>query len=373
MNIALVIFRIGPSHGSILQTYALKTCIERFGHNVTIIDRQTKVPFTRVIIRAIFNLKAKLKGNYKGPIFYRGGRPKVIMKNLDRFVDKYLSKCMQTVYSDQDLIDIQKKNKFDAFIVGSDQTWRPKYVSNIYYYYLDFVKNKHVKRIAYAPSFGTDNWEYSKEEELRCKQLVQKFDAVSVREKTAVILCKAHFNIETTWVLDPTMLLEKEDYEKIIKKDNDKNKTLAFSILDNSKTKEDIVDRVCKELHLTPHRVNARDERQDACLQDRICPGIDTWLSGIMNSSFVVADSFHATVFAIIFNKPFITIGNMNRGLSRFQSLLSSFDLNDRLITTPEEINEKLLKERIDWGRINYVMSEYRKTSIQFLQNNLVG
>lgn len=75
--------------------------------------------------------------------------------------------------------------------------------------YLKFLGDDSCKRIAYAASFGTDNWEYPAKETAECKNWIQKFDAVSVREETGVKLCSTYYDIKAKHVLDPTMLLSK--------------------------------------------------------------------------------------------------------------------------------------------------------------------
>lgn len=110
-----------------------------------------------------------------------------------------------------------KKNRYDAVIVGSDQTWRPKYSPNIYDFYLDFIsKDKRIKRIAYASSFGVDDWEYSAEETKKCAKLSKLFDGISVREQSGIDLCKDHLGVDSELALDPTLLLNKDDYVTLI-------------------------------------------------------------------------------------------------------------------------------------------------------------
>lgn len=370
MNIALIIFRLGPSHGSILQTYALAETLKRLGHKVKIIDRQATVSMLEVTKRGIYLLKSKICRTYKGPTFFWGTRPAAIMRNLEPFIKTYLHDCI-TVHNEDELTWHIENKGYNAFVVGSDQTWRPKYVSNIYYYFLSFLGDKKVKRIAYAPSFGSDKWEYSPEQEKRCKELVKKFDAVSVREKDALSLCKEHFEIDAQWVLDPTMLLTINDYEKLIPSHKPNIHTLAYSILDNSRSKLDIVNTIANLKKLSPYRINAKDENVNAALKDRVCPSIQFWLSGIRDSSFVVADSFHATVFAIIFNKPFVAIANKERGLSRFCSLLESYNLGERLVVDVKDITEELLNTDINWDYVNKKMCEYRNNSLDYLNGNL--
>src|SRR5690606_15864360 len=102
---------------------------------------------------------------------------------------------------------------FDTYIVGSDQCWRPKYSPNITNYFLDFLNDKqNVIRISYAASFGTSDWEFNEPETKMCRDLIQKFDAVSVRESSGIELCQKYLDKEAQHVLDPTMLLELDDY-----------------------------------------------------------------------------------------------------------------------------------------------------------------
>ena len=114
------------------------------------------------------------------------------------------------------------EKKFDAYIVGSDQVWNPGYFTflfdtDINNAYLGFTKNWNVKRIAYAASFGKESWEYSDQQTVICKKNIQCFDAISVREDSAIKLCQKYFNVTASHVLDPTMLLTVQDYTNIIK------------------------------------------------------------------------------------------------------------------------------------------------------------
>ena len=102
-----------------------------------------------------------------------------------------------------------------------------------------------------------------------------------------------------------------------------------------------------------------------------IFPSVSKWLAGFRDASFVVTDSFHGTVFSIIFNKPFISIANKKRGVSRFTSLLKIFGLENRLISSREEISDHLL-DGIDFDRINDIKEEWQKKSLGFLKDNLI-
>lgn len=374
MKLALVIFPFHPSHGCILQTYALYTELKKMGHNVTIINRKSPlVSFKGFLYRTVANIKGRLQGSYLGPIFYFGNSPKAIMRKLQPFVDSHFGDDVVTIYSHDETVSLVNKQSFDAFIVGSDQVWRPKYVPDIYHYYLDFVpENSSAKRIAYAPSFGTEDWEYSEEQYVLCLKLIKRFKAISVREKSGVDLCKKHFNVDVEKVLDPTLLLTKDDYIRLFDgKDNCKEKTLSYYFLDESGDKMAFMKTIANKLGLNGHRINTKTEDRNAKLKDRIAPSIEEWLGGFAKSEFVIVDSFHAMVFAILFNVPFIVVVNAARGMARFTSLLDLLGISDRLVTDVTIVPFDLLNKSIDWNKVNGTLATERNRCLLFLQNAL--
>src|SRR5690606_26995758 len=129
-----------------------------------------------------------------------------ISNNNVKFLNKYINHSL-LINAYKDLAEYFKNRKFNAVIVGSDQTWRPKYSPNIYNYYLDFLKdNNQIKKLAYASSFGTAEWEYTTEQTEKCKTLAKQFHAISVREHTGVDLCREKLGVEAIQLLDPTLL-----------------------------------------------------------------------------------------------------------------------------------------------------------------------
>src|SRR5690606_19965537 len=127
-------------------------------------------------------------------------------RNTYSFIARHIV-LSDKVASDLQLREHFRNNRYDAVIVGSDQTWRPRYSPNIYNYFLDFLRDENVRRIAYASSFGTDKWEYNDKQTDRCSKLAKEFDMISVREKSGVDLCIRHLGVEALAVLDPTLLL----------------------------------------------------------------------------------------------------------------------------------------------------------------------
>ena len=105
-------------------------------------------------------------------------------------------------------------------------------------------------------------------------------------------------------------------------------------------------------------------------IQKCIFPPIEQWIKGFMDADFVVTDSFHGTVFSIIFNKPFVAIVNKERGAARFTSLLNMFGLSDRLVYSIDDI-EKIYSKSIDYDHVNDVLRSKRIESLEFIYSNL--
>lgn len=373
MKIGIIALELRYNFGGILQAYALQKVLRNLGHDVIHVDKIMEVSLgpwykkypiyiKRSICKYILGKNIIIKADIE-----QNRISNAIAKNTDIFIEKYIRKIRIKDFSNF------KEEDFDAIIVGSDQVWRPKYFfSKIENAYLDFAKEWKIKRIAYAASFGTEEWEYTEEQTNNCAALLNKFNAVSVRESSAVKLCNDYFGVKAEHVLDPTMLLCKEDYIKLFKDYNaaQSDGNLFCYILDDGEEKRSIIDCVAKEKGLNPFYVNSRYDDHNAPLKERIQQPVEKWLRAFYDAEFVITDSFHACVFSIIFNKPFIVYGNKERGLARFNSLLSIFGLEERIVSTKEEAT-KATSEPIDWEKVNGIHRQWKEKSMSFLNNNL--
>ena len=373
MKIGVLTLPLHNNFGGILQAYALQKVLKDFGHNVVLIDKSRYVSLgpwykkypiyiKRSINKFIFGKNIIVKADAEQNRFL-----KIIAKYTEPFIEKYIRR----VYT-KDFSNIREKD-FDVLIVGSDQIWRPKYFySRIEDAYLDFAKEWKIKRITYAASFGTEEWEYTEEQTNNCATLLKKFNAVSLRESSAVQLCNDNFGVKAEHVLDPTMLLCKEDYIKLFKNYNTAQSegNLFCYILDEGEEKKSIIDCIAKEKGLKAFYVNSRYEELDAPLEERIQQPVEKWLRAFNDAEYIVTDSFHACVFSIIFNKPFIVYGNRERGLARFKSLLSIFELEERIVSTKEEAT-KAISKPINWEKVNESHRQWKEKSMSFLVNNL--
>ena len=348
MRIGILTLPLHTNYGGILQAYALQTVLERMGHEVVVIDtpHSWALPlWKRPLIYTKRLIKKYLLGQYDITILAEEKRKKeypIISTYTDQFINKYIHRKIV-----KSLEELQEKD-FDAIVVGSDQIWRPKYYSKIENAFLAFAKNWKVKRIAYATSFGTDDWEYTPTQVIKCTELLKLFDSISVREESGVQLCKEHFGVEAKHVLDPTMLLNKEDYIHLIEvADTSKSKgNLLTYILDETPKKQELVKQIAKKTGLIPFQVNSKSKTNNTPLEECIQPPVEQWLRGFYDADFVVTDSFHACVFSILFNKPFVVVGNKERGMARFESLLKLFHLEERMIM--EDVRTSITLEELE-------------------------
>ena len=367
MRICILTQPLKTNYGGLLQAYALQTILRRMGHEVWTEDRKDN---RRTLWQ---DIKYKIKillGPIRHVYFPTAKDIRVISQRTDNFIRKYIN-TTEAIYT-QEKPEFDKYG-FDAYIVGSDQVWRPYYSPGIKNYFLDFTARKDVKRIAYAASFGTDEWEYTPELTESCAQLLKEFDAVSVREDSGVDMCKKYFGVGAEHLLDPTMLLCRDDYQRIVwnEKEPSHSAKIMTYILDVTPEKTRIVDHVASRLGMSIFSVmpkNSFSQVGKRYINDCIYPSVTEWLKGFDDADFVITDSFHGTVFSIIYNKPFIAISNKNRGNSRFTSLLRKFNLMDRIISSYDSGSiDRIVSAPIDYSAVDNIIQAEKQKSYTFL------
>lgn len=377
MRIGILTLPLHTNYGGILQAYALQTVLERMGHEVVVFDTPNRMPLPplknipKCFLKRI--VKKLLGRNQK--IFYEYYQNKkvipVVSQNTQRFINSYIHRKEISNFNELD------GETYDAIVVGSDQVWRPIYFDQgwrgqgIENAYLAFAGKWDIKRLSYAASFGTDKQEYSDAQILECRKLIQMFDAVSVRENSAVNQCRKYFNHSASHVLDPTLLLRVDDYIRLFKASNvDKScGTLLTYVLDSSEVMTKYIRDIAQDKKLEPFNVNNPYEYDDSRpLQERIKPSVEKWLRGFYDAEFVITDSFHACVFSIIFHKQFVVVGNKERGMSRFESLLDMFGLKDRLVNIGDDISSL---DEIDFTAVDKIYDTLKEESKSFLFNAL--
>lgn len=373
MRIGILTLPLHTNYGGILQAYALQTVLERMGHEVVVFDTPNRMPlpplkdipkcFLKRIIKKLLGRNQKIFYEY----YHNKKVIPVVSQNTQRFINSYIHR--QEI---RDFNELDEKS-YDAIVVGSDQVWRPLYFipgwrwQEIENAFLSFASKWNIKRLSYAASFGTEDWEYTDQQTRRCKALLQVFDAISVRETNGVTLCKEYFDIDSVHVLDPTMLLNEADYSFFFQKANTpkSNGTLLNYILDENEKKRALIMNVANQKGLRAFSVtNPYENDETKPLNERIKPSVEKWLRGFYDAEFVITDSFHACVFSILFKKQFVVVGNKERGLSRIESLLQCFGIENRIVEDSAQVMRLPL---IDYDTVYAKLEKYRKKSLEFL------
>ena len=377
MKIGILTQSLQANYGGLLQNYALQQVLLRAGHEVETIDW---TPSNKSLRSRLYRIKWTIL-----PFLFPKKYPKlryqptdeerkVIQQHTNHFISTYIHHTKTIMFKDG-FSRQTKVGKYDAYVVGSDQCWRPRYNAFLSSMFLDFVKEEKPKRIAYAASFGTDQWEFTQEMTSICAPLAQKFDFVSVREDSGVKLCKEHLGVDAVHVLDPTMLLTKEDYIQLIEQEKEPKSsgTLFNYILDPDEKKAAFIQHIAEANELRSFQVLPKCQAETRTkkdvktrIEDCVFPGVTAWLRSFMDAEMTVVDSFHGMVFSILFNKPFWVIGNAERGMSRFTSLLKTFHLGDRLLDADKLDNIDISKP-IDWAVVNGILEEKRSESKDLL------
>ncbi|MBD0831213.1 polysaccharide pyruvyl transferase family protein [Aestuariibaculum sediminum] len=374
LKIGILTLPLHSNYGGLLQAYALLFVLKEMGHDAWLINYRNKKSKVRLVLSYLkrYILKYFLKKDVKISPFKE---EEFIRSNTQRFINEHIQPQTKAFYTPKALSSKIISYNFDAFIVGSDQVWRPQYVTKIEDYFFGFVKDKQLKRMSYAASFGSNDWNYSEEQTEKCKRYIQLFNAVSVRENSGLELCKEHFKVNATHVLDPTMLLDVKDYLNLVNINKSTYKPkggILIYILDETPDIKITIDSISSTLNLSTFKVNNnKTYDKKASLKDRVAPPVEDWVIGFYDADFVIADSFHACLYSIIFNKPFVIYGNARRGMTRFTSILSKLDLEDRLIYSSEELRQEELNNNIDWNSVNKKLEKLKADSFAFLRDNL--
>lgn len=369
IKVGILTVPFNNNYGGFLQAYALMKILKDLGCQPYMIMRRHDLSCCSILSRTKIIFKGFIKAlkyrnhhilfhPFESNYFIRG-------HEMQKFVSRYIIPQTSYFYSWSKL-EQRLKGRFDAIIVGSDQVWRSIYVPGIENYFLEFSKKWTIKRIAYAASFGTNHPEYTNEEIINCGKLLNFFDSISVREKGALLVFN-NFNWRTNGikvVLDPTLLLNRINYESLIGEKKQETSYIFAYILDKSLDIDVTIKHICESKGMELKTIsNIQDENVSL-------PSIEDWLRLISNAKYVITDSFHGMVFSIIFHIPFVVTANKRRGADRFESLLNILNIDERLCYNSSEIQNVMLKP-IKWEQVDSSLNTYRAESINFLKNSL--
>lgn len=349
MKLAVITINDNNNYGNRLQNYALQEFLKKYVNNVNTIWYDKK---TRFKLKDIMNLKSIIKfiinrKNYRNYLKENYLEECIKTYNIKKFSQKYID-----IRYDNNLKKIA--NEYDYFIVGSDQVWNPDFWVKSSNYanirFLKFVPSK--KRIAYAASITIPV--ISKDKEAFFKESLDKMKAISMREKAGAKLVKKLTGKDVMVVVDPTILLSKEHWEKMeMQPEWYKGKKYILTYFLGPSLK---IENIAKKNKWEIYNL------MDINNLDLYSSRVEEFIYLIEHAELVVTDSFHACVFSILMNTPFLVINRQNKGwadmTSRIDTLLELFgyqnryivdgkcDLSDEEILNMDFSNVKAIQER---------------------------
>lgn len=360
----MTIYYNNDNYGGIAQAYALNKYLSDLKYDSEIItymrnkrevNLTTKNSNVKYIIQRVKN-KIINKFIYS-PI------EKIMEKKYTRLLEQrheklqdFRNNIKHSVVYDSDSIE-EIKDKYDIYITGSDQTWNPGCIDKGFVF--DFLDNEKYNVFSYAPSIAVDQFSENYIEYMN--KVLKKYKFISVREEKSRDNLKKYIDRDIEWVVDPTMLLEKKEWDSLATNRKIKEKYIISYILGNSKKQRKKVKRFAKEKGLKlvtiPYIKNGSQFKfklVDYKFGDEqmIDISFGDFLSLIKYSEYVVTDSFHAVSFSYIFEKEFFVINrdSVISTNSRIDSILKILGLPERYITDKKI---PLNVEKINYSEIN--------------------
>lgn len=357
------------NYGSVLQTYALQEKIKELGYESEVIDyfpeRLTKLGMLkRIKNKGEKYRKSFLIRNLARIIIF----PSYIIRfnTFFSFLNKYINMSKKT-YKNEESIN-QENFDYDIYCTGSDQVWNSDWNEKIDHpYFLTFAPDNK-RKIAYAASFGKKELDKNEIEETR--NMLKRYDAISVREKSGVDIVKKLGTDNVTNVVDPTLLLLGNDWRKISSnRYNNKKYILVYNLNRNKK-----IDNYAKKLsNKTGLKIIYLSYQLHEFYKKgkMVCnPKVEDFISLIDNASYVISDSFHATAFSLNLNTQFIIV-YPEKFSTRLQSILELLNLENRVAKDENDLS--IIENEINYKKVNENMNTMRYESVDWFNKALIG
>lgn len=379
----LTLFHDNYNWGGVLQGYALKTLLEerynaqtdilRYGYGRNVIyDSKIKQALQYNPKEIIKKVSGKVLKNNNGELNnYLANRRKLFKDFMEE------NTTNATVYSDETLV--RAADEYDYLISGSDQVWNPNVGKAGFFQTM--ISSEKCKKVAYAASIARDD--LTKYEQEKMLPLIADFDAVSVRERTAKKFLDKYMGGKTkiTEVLDPVLMLPQNKWNTLAEKSNlqvNEKYALAFFFSESIEYRKEIqkyCDKNGMKLLFIPFAKNEFIKSDLLGNDEKMFDvGPYDFVKLFSNAECIFTDSFHGCVFSLIFHKRVCVFERDKQNKvsknSRLYDLLDKFELSNQLIKNPTNIT-KVMKQNVDFDRIDKLHSKYRESSFEFLDDTI--
>ena len=379
MRVGIITILKVDNYGADLQAYALQHQLELMGYEAEIVDylyyrnhgyKRVKKSYSRFYYPFKLKLRELLlvvRDYYMYIIYHR-----TTIKREKNFQDFYkkikFSKTFRTI---SELY--HAKFDYDVYCVGSDQVWNPGNYTNLDPYFLTFAP-ENARKISYASSFGVSklpkySWQYY-------QNALENLDVISIRESSGKKIISELTGIEATVAVDPTMLLDEQEWKKVEKKINGLPTIylLVYELKKNHALRS-LARHIAEKLHLDIVRLcgtvlSVDNESKVVNIRDA---GPMEFIYAFRHASFVVTNSFHGAAFSINFQKDFYVVTSKSKlNNSRFESLLKQYGLTDRLLNDDKLSDlSDITNFRIDFSDAALLLYRLKNKSIEYLKNSI--
>lgn len=359
-KIKIITFHSAHNYGAILQVYALQRVLSE-ENNVEVINyRNNNIDNTYKLINPE-TLKTIIKSITKNILYFH--RNITRYNKFENIIKEKLN--LTKKYNSEEEI---KKDfpKADIYITGSDQVWNTSITKGLQDSYTLNFGDDSTRRISYAASIGKSKLTDAEKEVF--KEKILKLDYISVREEDAKKILTPVINKPIEVVLDPTLLISKEEWQNEIKniKKEKEEYILAYTVgADDEYYK--IINELSKKTNLRVIHFETRNKKIKNVLRNAYTSDPFEFINLIKNAKYVVCTSFHATVFSIIFNKKFFVIPHKITG-SRVYNLLNKLEIENRAVKNLEEFKKIDYDEEINYEKTKILLEKERNKSLDWIK-----
>jgi len=343
------------NYGSIILAYCMQKKLDILGLNNEVIDFRPRLP----------DKNGEIPSAHKEENASSRGK----IEKCEEFRRNFLRRSAPIVGTNgADKLD------YDAYIVGSDTVWTPLKIDDVEakMYYLNFLEEKKAKRIAWSVSIGSEEKSDLDMMRIHLTEHLKNFDFISVRERETTAFVQSLTNKKVCHAIDPALMLDKEDYNEILPGNTDPGEKYIYAFLfDDLKGGYDTINELSEKTGLKVVGNVKHMDRINNLLVDSNDDGPGEFIERILNAEYVITDSYHALVFAMLGRKPFVCYTRSGSGI-RARNLLEDLGLSQRFLLDDEK-GTGLLLEDIDYDDVFRKRDAWREKSEAFLRQACMG
>lgn len=365
MKIGILTFHRALNYGAVLQCYGLYSVLESLGHQPEIIDyrpesiERYRKFYSKLTMSQYGSVILKVKEMVASLIISRGRRR--VAREFNSFLQKHFN------ISNSFNLPMAELNGYEAIIFGSDQIWSPSICFGFDKMYWGQFEHGNTKSLTYAASLGGHNI-LSASDRQCIKEYIKSYDHVSVRETQLRTLLREEVGKDYPVVVDPTLLAGVEVFDRIAKKPEEKNYVLLFTLEPNENAYNFAKSIAEKEnLDIVTLKALPSYKKGNKYVQEVSAVGVEEFLGYLKYAKYVVAISFHGTVFSVLFQRDFYSL-KCSQG-DRAYNFLQSVGLEERMV----DADETVVPSQVNYSGVSEKLEVLRNASLQYIIESLKG